>query len=200
VVSEQELGHAIDVVAREMTAADVPESLRAQVLDRIELERRRPGFVLPRWAWAGAAAIAVLAVATATWLNGPQHTLLEQASIARPTAAPGVTAGPRPRAESVPDSPVVLVASSDAHAAPAAARRRPALDRQEAALAGAAEDAGFVRALAEIQPLGLHAIEPAALEVQGVEVLPLDDIPMIDIPGLNPGSVDTRPPDPQKEP
>ena len=198
---------AIDVVAREMTDVDPSAAMRAQVLERIEQGRRRPGLVLPRWAWAGVAATMVLAVATGLWLarpvqgpGGSEGTVAEQraagpklanATAPRPSARPGT--GPGPTAASPAGRPAL---SARAQLGPATHGAQSAVGTAAGAVA---EDDALVPALAAIEPLRLSAVEPAGLHIPGVEVAPLGALPTIDIPSLNPGSTDAQSADPKKE-
>jgi len=206
-VSEQHLDAAIDVVAREMTEVDPPASLRAQVLERIEQGRRRPGLVLPRWTWTGLAATMVLAVATGLWLTRPMpeprgskdivaaqrggRSDMTVAALSRPPAQPGGEPG------ATAASPAGRTGSgvyAQRVSATPGTRSTMGTDAGEVADGGA-----LVPALAEIEPLRFSTFEPAALHIPGVEVAPLDARPTIDIPSLNPGSTDIRSADLKKE-
>jgi hypothetical protein len=205
-VSEQHLDAAIDVVAREMTDLEPSAALRAQVLERIEQGRRRPGLVLPRWTWAGVAATMALAVATGLWLTRPMpEPRGSEGTVAeRRAAAPNSSDRTPPRQVAQAGSePGAMPSSSTGQPAPGArALRMPKRGAQSAAgiaAGAAAEDDGRVPALAEIEPLRFSAVEPAALHIPGMEVVPLTAVPTIDIPSLNPGSTDTQSADLKKE-
>ena len=198
---------AIDVVAREMTDLEPSAAMRARVLERIEQDRQRPGFALPRWAWAGVAATMVLAVATGLWLTRP---------LAGPNGLEGTVAERRaPAPKSSDRTPPRQVAQAGGEPGATAASRagRPALSARaqpglatrgaqsavETSAGAVAEDDALVPALADIEPLRFSTVEPAALHVPSVEVAPLDALPTIDIPSLNPGSTNTQPADLTKE-
>ena len=206
-VREQQLDAAIDVVAREMTRLEPSAALRAQVLERIEQGRRRPGLALPRWTWAGVAATMVLAVATGLWLarpvqgpRGSEGTVAEQRA-----AGPNLATATAPRPSVQPGGEPGATAASPAGRAALSARAqrgpatRGAQSTAGSAAGAAAEDATLVPALADITPLGFSTVEPAALHIPWVEVAPLDALPTIDIPSLNPGSTDIRSADLKKE-
>jgi hypothetical protein len=206
-VSEQQLDAAIDVVAREMTEMKPSAALRARVLERIEHDRQRPGFALPRWAWAGVSAAVVLAVATGLWLTR---------SVPGPGGSEGIVAERRAAALNLPDAALPRQSAQpggEPGAVAASAAGRPALSaraqpgrstRGAQSTAGpAAEEAtdyaGHVPALADIEPLRFSTVEPAALHFPSVAVAPLDALPTIDVPSLSPGSTDTQSADPKKE-
>ena len=206
-ISEQQLNAAIDIVAREMTEMDPSAALRARVLERIEQDRQRPGFAVPRWAWVGVAAVTVLAVATGMWLIRPrpgplgsEGTVAEQRA-AGPTLADATLPRPSGRAAGGPataSEPATGKADSGGRAERlrGARRARPIAGSSDGAVT---EDDALVPALADIEPLRFSAVEPAALHVPGMEVAPLNAPPTIDIPALNPGSTDIRSADPKKE-
>jgi hypothetical protein len=206
-VSEQQLDAAIDVVAREMTDLDPSAAMRAQVLERIEQGRRRPGLVLPRWAWAGVAATMVLAVATGLWLirpvQGPRGS--ERTVAERRAPGPNLSDAELPRQVAQAGGEPGATAASPAGRPALSARAQPGpttrgAQSAVATSAGAvAEDDALVPALAAIEPLRFSAVEPTGLHIPGVEVAPLDALPTIDIPSLNPGSTDTQSADPKKE-
>jgi hypothetical protein len=206
-VSEQHLDAAIDVVAREMTDLDPSAAMRARVLERIEQDRQRPGFALPRWAWAGVSAVVVLAVATGLWLTrsvpgpgGSEGTVVE-----RRAAAPNLSDAALPRQSAQPGGEPAATLVSPAGRPDLSARAQLATATRGAqstagtAAEEATEYAGHVPALADIEPLRFSTVEPAALHFPSVEVAPLDALPTIDIPSLNPGSTDTQSADPKKE-
>jgi len=198
---------AIDVVAREMTDLEPSSALRAQVLERIQQGRRRPGLVLPRWAWAGVSSVVVLAVATGLWLTrsvpgagGSERTVAEQRA-----AGPKSPDRTPPRQVAQAGGEPGATAASRAGRPALSARAQPGLATRgaqsavETSAGAVAEDDALVPALADIEPLRFSTVEPAALHVPSVEVAPLDALPTIDIPSLNPGSTDIRSADLKKE-
>jgi hypothetical protein len=198
---------AIDVVAREMTDLEPSAALRAQVLERIEQGRRRPGLVLPRWTWAGVAATMVLAVATGLWLTRPmpEPRGFKDIVAAQRAAAPILPGAALPRPSAQPGGEPGATAASPAGRTDSGVRAQrvsatPGTRTTLGADAGEVADGGaLVPALADITPLGFSTVEPAALHIPWVEVAPLDALPTIDIPSLNPGSTDIRSADLKKE-
>jgi hypothetical protein len=205
-VSEQQLDAAIDVVAREMTGLEPSSALRVRVLERIEQDRLRPGFAIPRWAGAGVAAVLVVAVATGLWLTRPVLGPGDSDGIVAERRAPAPTSSDRtpPRqVAQVGGEPGAMPSPPAGQPAPGArALRVPTRGAQAMAWASAgavAEHDALVPALADITPLGFSTVEPAPIDVPGVEVTPLRTVPALDIPSLNPGSTDTQSADTKKE-
>jgi hypothetical protein len=205
-VSEQQLDAAIDVVAREMTGLEPSSALRVRVLERIEQDRLRPGFAIPRWAWAGVAAVLVVAVATGLWLTRPVPGPGDSDGIVAERRAPAPTSSDRTPPRQVAQAggePGAMPSPPAGQPAPGArALRVPTRGAQAMAWAPAgavAEHDALVPALADITPLGFSTVEPAPIDVPGVDVNPLRAVPSLDIPSLNPGSADTQSADPKKE-
>jgi len=204
-----DLDSVIDAVAREMTRMEPSAALRARVLERIELDRRRPGVALSRWAWAGAgvAAVTALAVATGLWLTrpmpGPRGS---EGTVAEQRAAAPIVPGqslPRPAVQTGSE-PGLMPSSPAGQPAPGAGAHRVRATRGALTIAGNAAEAiaespALVPPLADIEPLGFSTVEPAPLHVRVVEIAPLDLVPTIDIPSLNAGSTDTQSADSKKE-
>jgi len=187
------LDAAIDTVAREMTEAEPSGALRARVLEQIQQGRRRPGFVLPRWAWAGAAAAVMLAVASSVWLaTRPAYQPQERARVAESRPAPE-KASPAPQTTAVPGTTVPAALAT-------AVASRPAVPRAaEAPVGTRAEDSHHLPALAEIEPLRLASVEPEPLEMDDVELSPFPAMKPIEIPSLDMGPADQTTADLKKE-
>jgi hypothetical protein len=191
-----DIDSAIDAVAREMTESAPSGALRARVLERIERERRRTSPAIPRWAWAGAAVTVTLAVAATVWLARP---------VQDSGSAEGVVAERRAgqsgvRATTQPHQPIETPVSAVVRPGPTARVARPATARDTRPGArGAADDARFLPALSEIEPLKFSTVEPDPLHIADVEVAPLRAMPAIDIQSLDPGSNDIQSADAKKE-
>ena len=184
---DEQLETAIDQVAREMTAAEPPSALRAEVLARIERERagRTGGLFLPRWAWAGVAAVLVLGIATTAWfarrVPAPGAGQIASTSI---TAAPA-TSPPAIRAATKASPAVdtmIASAQNSRRAQPAAVAER----------AGLPDDAGPA-ALAGPDALDLAPLGPAAIAIPSLGVTALDTIEPLTVSTIGPGS-----PEPQR--
>jgi hypothetical protein len=187
---DQQLDRAIDEVAREMTAAEPPSALRAEVLARIERERARRagGLFLPRWAWAGVAAVLVLGTATTLWLTRTGPAPNQQASM----TAPGPAAQPAPTRPgtlaTAPASPSVdtMIASAQPASGP-----RAALPVAVAQPVGLPDDAGPA-ALAGPDALDIAPLGPAAIAVSSLGVGALVDIEPITVSTIGPGSLEPQ--------
>jgi len=184
---DERLDAAIDEVAREMTAAEPPATLRADVLARIARERggRTDGLLVPRWAWAGAAAAAILivGVATTVWLSrtvpGPDRQPVTSARASASQPAP-VTA------------PVMSAAVTTASAHPAQAARAARRPAAETRRLGLPDDVGPAP-LAGPDAIDIAPLEPAAIAIPELRVAALGDIEPITVPTIGPGS-----PEPQR--
>ena len=195
---DEQLDTAIDVVAREMTAAEPPSALRAEILARIERERtgRSAGLLLPRWAWAGGVAVLVLGVATTAWLvrTVPAPGAGQIAKTDTPAAtnaSPAASAPSTPAATGA--SPVLdtTMASARAVTLPAARPRasRPAAVPERA---GLPDDAGPA-ALAGPEAIDIAPLGPAAIAIPALGVSALGNIEPLTVPTIGPGS-----PEPQR--
>jgi len=189
---DQQLDKAIDEVAREMTAAEPPSALRAEVLARIERERggRTGGLFLPRWAWAGVAAVLVLSVTTTLWLTrtGPassqQASMAAAASSSQPAPAqPGTVA----TARAIPAVETMIASAQSAAWRPQTAR--PAAVAQRV---GLPDDVGPAP-LAGPDALDIAPLGPAAMAIPGLGVTALDAIEPLTVSTIGPGS-----PEPQR--
>jgi hypothetical protein len=194
-----DLDAVIDAVAREMTEAEPSGALRARVLDEIAPGRRQT-FAIPRWAWAGAAAVLVVAAATSVWLvrraplpGEAPATVTQQRTAVPMELAPGKGAH-TPTADVTLASPAAPSPVSSTPPGRLAAARPPVAGGAESA-----RDSHDVAPLAEIEPLRLAVVEPAALHVARLEVAPLTAVPSIEIPSLDPGSIEVQAADPKKE-
>jgi hypothetical protein len=188
---DQQLDKAIDEVAREMTAAEPPSALRAEVLARIERERggRTGGLFLPRWAWAGVAAVLVLSVTTTLWLTrtGPassqQASMAAAASSSQPAPAqPGTVA----TARAIPAVETMIASAQSAAWRPTA---RSATEPQRV---GLPDDVGPAP-LAGPDALDIAPLGPAAMAIPGLGVTALDAIEPLTVSTIGPGS-----PEPQR--
>jgi hypothetical protein len=188
---DQQLDKAIDEVAREMTAAEPPSALRAEVLARIERGRggRTGGLFLPRWAWAGVAAVFVLGVTTTLWLTrtGPassqQASMAAAASSSQPAPAqPGTVA----TARAIPAVETMIASAQSAAWRPTA--RSAALPQR----VGLPDDVGPAP-LAGPDALDIAPLGPAALAIPGLGVTALDTIEPLTVSTVGPGS-----PEPQR--
>jgi hypothetical protein len=189
--NERDIDRIIDEVAREMTRADAPASMRGSVTARLEAGSAGRGVLVPRWAWGAlAAAMVVLAVAGA-WLGRParQDGSRPEGSVAS-VAAPST---PSPAA--VTDTAAVVpVAGSAAPAATGVvtARRIGSAVVAAATLAGAV-DTPFPDAaptLAALDPIAFDTLPQAAIEVEALGPAPMGELPAIDIPSLPTGAPD----------
>ena len=214
--ADVDLDAAIDMVAREMTNLDAPAAWRVRVMDRIG--GQKDGFRVPFWAlgaprgtWSAAAAMVAIVVAAGVWiehgelLRGPAVNQVHVADLNN--AAPGPHHPPPP--PSTQGRAADVVGSGPGHPLDQPLNHmrirlaNPTIVANaigEDARGDVAEEADFVHALADIEPLTFSAVGPAALNIPSVEVAPLGAVPTLDVPSLNPGSTDTRSPDPKKEP
>jgi hypothetical protein len=178
-VTDDELNRAIDTVARGMTSAEPPSSLRASVMARVEGNSRGRGGALPRWAWAAAAGTAVVVVAVGSWLAQPTHQPEPEGSFVTVSAP----AGPPP-AVSVGAPPIVVAAAAPAIVrTPAVSRPRKQVPRPAHGLAWEAGP----EPLAEPAPIAIDALGPDSLEIPEIHIAPIADIEPITIPAAGPG-------------
>ena len=184
---DERLDTAIDQVAREMTAAEPPATLRADVLARIHSDRRPTGLLMPGWAWAGAAAaIVVGGVAATLWTARPEpvreHTASAHNAASQPVSARSSTA-------TTPDSPVTLLAEAPAQSAAQPRAARPAAVQRRV---GLPDDAGPA-SLEGPSALEIGPLELAEIAVPELGVSALGDIAPITVSTIGPGS-----PEPQR--
>jgi hypothetical protein len=179
----EELDKAIDEVAQEMTAAEPPVTLRADVLARLDRERtpRTSGLVLPRWAWAGVAAALIVGVATTIWMTRPEPPATRVASTSKGPERPAV---PAAAASPAPES---LAASAQPAPLP-----RPARPPAQARRVGLPDDAGPAP-LAGPPAIDIAPLGPAAIAIPELGVAALDEIEPITVSTIGPGS-----PEPQR--
>ena len=180
---------AIDDVAREMTAAEPPSALRADVLARIERERtgRQSGLFLPRWAWAGVAAVLVLGIATTAWfartVPAPGAGQIASTSM---TAAPATSTPATPAATKA--SPAVQTMTASEQPTPGPRAALPAAVEQPVGLPDDAGPAALAGPVAlDIAPLG-----PAAIDIPGLGVNTLGEIEPITVSTIGPGSAEPQ--------
>jgi hypothetical protein len=187
---DERLDQAIDQVAREMTAADPPSALRADVLARIERDRngRSPGRLLPRWALAGGIAVLVIGVAITGWLarTVPAPAAGERASI--DTAAKPAT----DQSRLTPPSEARLAADAAVAAVQPVPQSRPARPAARPQRIGLPEGVG-PSPLAGPDAIDIAPLGPAAIAVPGLGVAALTDIEPITVSTIGPGS-----PEPQR--
>jgi hypothetical protein len=196
---DEQLDTAIDAVAREMTAAQPPLALRAEILARIERERigRSAGLLLPRWAWAGGVAVLVVSVGITAWLvrTVPAPGAGQMASTDTPAAT---NASPT---TSLPSTPAATGASPVLDATTASAQpvtlptARPRASRPAVVPAqrvGLPDDAG-PSPLAGPDAIDIAPLGPAAIAIPALGVSALGTIEPLTVSTIGPGS-----PEPQR--
>lgn len=186
-MNHSDLDRTIDLVARDMTAADVPAGFRGHVLAAIDERPRRNVLASRPLVWAGAAVV-VIALGLVTrqaW----------QAGESQPPATLSVANTPG----TAPATAPVVAPSAVADTA----REQPATDttspthrrRNTARLApqrrGLAWEAGPAP-LPAPDPITIDALAPAALDIPGVAIAPMDEIQPITIPPAGPGLTDPQ--------
>jgi hypothetical protein len=195
-----DLDHAIDVVAREMTAVDASAGMRAAVLVRIEGERERSAGWLPRWVWAAGVAVVVLAVAATVWFGRPGDRS-ESAAARHDTSSMPAAGAPQSQ------QPASGVLASAGLATDTRTGTQPAGDAGLAARdAAAAEPDPNATAtpemgpppLAQSAPIVLVALGPDAIHIPDISIDPLGDLKPITIQDIPVGSGEPQSPPIQK--
>lgn len=182
-MDDTSLDRAIDDVAHDMTAADVPSDFRAAVMARVSTTPRR-GFPFSGLAPAAVAA-AVLVVAVVLWQSWPLRGPSEPPpSVEMAAAHLAPTEVPQPQSTA---EPVVHRGG----ASPDATLRRPLRPRTAIGHSGLAWEAG-PGPLPGIDPLAIAAAGPAPLDTPALDIAPMHDLEPITVPVAGSGLPDPK--------